>query len=71
MHRPASELTEAKIEREVADTPEGQRLIETIFNAVQAYVDLLENRGLSGIPHRPRAAETEGTGPRRNLRFRR
>ena len=39
-------MTEANIEREVADSPEGQRLIEAICDAVRAYVDLLENRGL-------------------------
>jgi hypothetical protein len=39
-------MTEAKIEREAADSPEAQLLQEAIFNAVRAYADFLENHGL-------------------------
>ena len=39
-------MTEAKIEREVSDSPEAQRLQENIFNAVRAYSDFLDSRGL-------------------------
>jgi|SRR6516164_942402 hypothetical protein len=39
-------MTEAKIERAVANSPEAEALQETIFNAVRAYADFLEKHGL-------------------------
>jgi hypothetical protein len=39
-------MTEARIERAVADSPEAWRLQKDIFNAVRAYVDFLEELGV-------------------------
>jgi hypothetical protein len=39
-------MAEAKREREVADSPEGQALLDTIFKAVRAYSEFLERQGL-------------------------
>jgi hypothetical protein len=39
-------MTEAKHEREVADSPEGEALKEEIYKAVDAYWRFLEDRGV-------------------------
>ncbi len=39
-------MEEAKREREVADSPEGEALREAIFKAVEAYSQFLEREGL-------------------------
>jgi hypothetical protein len=45
-HPAAALMTEAKKEREIADTTEAQALQEAIFTAVRAYYDYLDRNGL-------------------------
>jgi hypothetical protein len=47
VNHPATALmTEVKVERDIADTPEAQALQEAIFTAVRAYCDHLDRHGL-------------------------